>query len=557
MRRVKIKAGGEEKAVSFNMIRNLKILLVGLAVLMALLVFRLAYIQLFGGKELAQAAHAQSLISLEGSNTRGIIYDRNGAPLVADKKQYVYIIREKDFDYQTGKLLKSIGAREVSSNNKGYFVYSSKKYDKAAGKKLSEKYGAYILEASARYSDNQTASNLIGYVNKKDSSGAAGLELMFDKELSLLNRKIYAAADVRGHILPGRGLVITSDRQKDSSVKEGVRITLDKELQEAVEDIADESGRECSVVILDVKSGGIAAMASTPGFDPNNIEEYLDGNGHELLNKATQGEYAPGSVFKIVVAAAALEDGISVDKSFVCSGSVALEDVSIGCKTGGAAGHGEINIEDAFAQSCNSYFVQLGREIGSEKIISMAEKLGFGKKTLPGYPQESKGHIMTLEESFGSGIGNFSIGQGQTLVTPLQIAHMTGVIASEGRDRGVHILMEDEASGDRVINEDTAKQVMDMMKKVTQYGTASSMGIKDDKGNPMASVKTGTAEYGRKEEGRSNGWVTGFSPCDKPEYVITVLAEDSASGTSGAGPVYKSILEYLKESGCYSEPVLT
>lgn len=540
-----------------NMAKNLKIIVWVWAVFIVLLICRLAYIQLVGRSELAEAAHGQSLISLEGGNTRGIIYDRNGAPLVADKKRYIYIVKDDKFNYQTSKIMKKIGAREVSSANKGYYVYSSERYSKTEGKKLLEKYKAYIFEASARYSDNQIASNFIGYVNKKDSSGAAGLELMFDKELTGLNRHIYAAADVKGNIIPGRGLIITSERQRDSSVGQGIRISIDKELQQAVEKIIKGSGRDCSVVVLDAKTGGITTIASSPGFDPSNVEEYIKGGGDQLINKAVQGQYAPGSVFKIVVAAAALEEGVTIDKTFLCPGNVSMGNINIKCETGGAKGHGIINMEDAFAGSCNSYFVMLGQELGSDKIIAMAEKMGFSKKMLPEYPQESTGRIMTDEESYGSGTGNLSIGQGQTLATPLQIAHMTSIVASEGMDIGVHILMDETLLQERIIKRETARTLMNMMKKVTENGTAASMGIKDEKGEALSSVKTGTAEYGLKVEGKTNGWVTGYAPCNEPEYIITVLAEDSPSGASGAGPVYKAILEYLEESGSYSRPTLT
>ena len=324
-----------------NMAKNLKKILCAVGVLLLALVFRLGYIQIIGGDELAEAAHSQSLISLEGGNTRGIIYDKSGTPLVADKKRFVYIIKEDKFNYQTGQLFKDINAKEVSSDNEGYYVYSSEKYDKAIGEKLIEKYGAYILETSARYSDKQIAANLIGYVNKKDLSGASGLELMFDDELSVLNRRIYAAADVKGNILTGRGLIITSDKQGDSSIREGIRTTLDKDMQQAVEEIIRKSDKNCAVVILDVNTGGVAAMASTPSFNPNNIEEHIKNGSSELLNKATQGEYAPGSIFKIVVAAAALEDEFDASKEFDCAGSVIIGNIEIGCVTGGEEGHGK------------------------------------------------------------------------------------------------------------------------------------------------------------------------------------------------------------------------
>lgn len=276
-----------------TMVKNLKIILIIPAVLMFMLICRLAYIQLVGGDELAAATRSQSLISLEGSNTRGIIYDRNGSPLVADKKHYIYIVKSDEFDSNTERLLKKLDAREINNDDKGYEVYSSESYDKRTGRTLIEESGAYILQASARYSDDQTAAHLIGYVNKKDTSGAAGLELMYDEQLSGLNRRIYAAADVKGNILPGRGLIITSDSEKDSYIKQGIRSTVDKPLQQAVEEIIEDMDNNCAVTVLDAKTGGVAAMACTPKFDPNDINTHMQSSGDELINKVTQGEYAP------------------------------------------------------------------------------------------------------------------------------------------------------------------------------------------------------------------------------------------------------------------------
>lgn len=538
-----------------KMTGNLKIIMCCIAAILLALTARLFYIQLVGGDELAEAAREQCLISLEGGNTRGIIYDRNGAPLVADKKKYVYILKEDRFNYRTGKLLKSIKAEEISGDNRGYYVYSSEDYDKATGRRLIDEYGAYILETSSRYSENQTASELIGYLNKKDKSGAAGLELMFDERLSMLNRRTYAAADVKGNILPGRGLIVVSDKQKDSSVEKGVRTTIDRELQKETERIIDKHNKKCAVVILDVKTGGIVTMAEAPGFDRRKVDEYLYSSEGELMNRATQGEYAPGSVFKIVIAAAALENGVDLDKEYECRGECRIDNVSIGCETGGEKGHGKISFEDAFAYSCNSYFIQMGRDVGYENILYMAEKLGLGKKIITGYPQESRGHIMNAAESVGAGMGNLAIGQGQTLVTPMQVAAMTNIMASGGIDKGVHISIE-EVSEIQVISKENAEKIKDMMQAVTEKGTAARLGFKDNEGLPRASVKTGTAEYGEKKKGNTHGWITGFAPCDNPEYTITVFMEDCDSGSSDAGPIYREILEYLEKSGAYSRPAL-
>lgn len=539
-----------------NMAKNLKKLTVFILVAVLLLVCRLAYIQIVGGKELTEATNAQSLISLEGSNTRGIIYDRNGAALVADSKRYIYIIKKSDFDFQTAKLLKSIDAGEVSSDNEEYYVYYSSHYDKSAAKRLSDKYNAYILQASARYSDEQLAEHLIGYVNKQDSSGAAGLELMFDEQLNPLNRHVYAAADVNGNLLPGRGLIITSDKQKDSSVKEGIRTTVDKELQKAVEGIIEEAGMNCAVAVLDSNSGGISAMACAPGFNPNEIDSYLESGDNELVNKVTQGQYAPGSVFKIIMAAAALEEGIGSDKVFACKGYTDTEGLKIKCETGGDEGHGKITMDQAFAYSCNSYFIKLGKELGSDKIIEYAKRFHLGEKAFEGYPQESTGYLMNESQRLGAAVANLSIGQGETLVTPLQIARITNVIAGRGIDKGVHILMEEEATDEQIISKNTAEKICEMMESVSDYGTAGFLEMKEADGSVQAAVKTGTSEYVSNGVTETNAWITGYTPCDNPEYTITVLVEGGASGAAAAGPVFKQIIEYLKKSGSYSRPTL-
>ena len=519
------------------------------------LTMRLAYIQLAGHEELYAATRAQSLIALEGSNTRGIIYDRYGVPLVADEKHYIYIIKDSDFTEEARNILEQMGAEPVSEDNEGYQVYSSQRYIKSAGNRLIKENNAYILQASARYGEEQPAVHFIGYVNKGDLKGASGLELMYDEQLSGLNRRVYAVADVKGNILTGRGLMIASEAGSDSYVAEGIRTAVDKELQSEIEKIIGEEEKDCAVVVLESETGGIAAMACTPGFDPDNVEELVsDADNDVLFNKVTQGEYPPGSVFKIVTAAAALENGIHIDKMYECSGHVELDGITIKCDTGGDTGHGVINFEDAMAESCNSFFVQLGQETGADKIIAMAEKMGLGKEVLAGYPHESIGHLMTEAERAGNAIGNLSIGQGETLVTPIQIASITNILANDGVDKGVHILMDEQQEENQVLSSDTAAAIRQMMEKASVSGTGGFLELVKEDGRASAAVKTGTAEYTAADGMHSHGWITGFTPCEDPEYVITVFVEDGGSGASSAGPILKKIIEYLQSSGSYSMP---
>lgn len=528
-----------------QMKKNLNIIFCALAVVLAALVIRVFWIQVACGEELKEAAFRQSLVLLEGVDTRGMICDRNGSPLLGNQTQYLYVIPREKRTVQVSKLLASLHARQIGGDNRQYYVYASGQYRKDIGSRLMQQYQAYILKTAARYGDDQIAAGLIGYINRRDHTGAAGLELMCDRQLSQSVCHMYAAADVQGRLIPGRGLLDDSTGGASRRGTASVKTTLNKPLQEEVEKILQDYPQDCVAIVLDRYTGDVLSMAYTPSFDPNNVEQYLKRDSDVLRNKATQGEYAPGSVFKIIVAASALEQGVSADQRFFCSGSVCLGDISIGCKTGGSSGHGWISMEEAFAQSCNSYFVQLGQMTGADAIRNTAKAMGLGAKPLTGYPQQSSGHIMTLQESSGAGIGNLSIGQGQTLATPLQIARMTGIVASDGIDHGTHILLSEKTQAKRVLQKNTAQELQRMMRMVTEHGTACRLGLEDSGGKVLAAVKTGTAQYGLREENKSYGWLTGFTPCENPEYIVTVFAGGTSTSAADAGPVYRRILYYL------------
>lgn len=513
------------------------------SLLAALLAGRLAYIQLVGQEDLAAAASIQQQISLEGANTRGMIFDRNGTPLVGNNREYIFIIRKKNFDGETQRALDLMGAREIKNSGSEYRVFASKDYDKDLGERLIRNSSAYIIEAGRRYSRQQKAVHILGYVNPQDSSGATGIELMCDQQLSLLNKKLSAVADVKGNILQGRGLVVSTDKDRDSYVKEGVTTTLEAGLQGAVEDILQGSGKNGAIVVLKSSTGEIVASASMPVFDPSKVSEYMDSSENELVNKVTQGTYAPGSVFKLVLAAAAAEQGMDLQKTFVCKGHETINGQKVKCQTGGDEGHGTITLEDALARSCNSAFIQLGQQLGADAILEMAEKLGLGRKAMESYPGQKAGSLMTLQQSQGAAIANLSIGQGETLVTPLQIAKMTNIIASGGQDLGVHILMEEEEKGSQVLSLQAAEKVRQMMEKTMTEGTGKELAA-----DVSMAAKTGSAEAEAGGREVVHGWMTGFVPAEDPEYTITVFVEEGGSGSQSAGPLFARVAQYLSDS---------
>lgn len=522
-----------------------KALAIILSIIMVALMGRTAYIQILGKEDLSVAAHTQQRIVLDGADNRGTIYDRNGTPLAGRQQEYIYIIEAEKFDGETGNALKEINAQEVPNEGSMYRVFTSKQYSKKIGTRLIRNSKAYILEAGRRYQKKQPAVHLIGYINTKDGSGASGLELQYDKELSLYNKKVAAVADVKGHLLQGTGLVITTAQEKDTYVKDGITTTLDFGLQTFVEDVLAKTSYDGAAVVTKVDTGDIVAAASTPTFDPSVVSQYMDSKNGELINKVTQGQYPPGSVFKIVVAAAALEAGIRVDSTYTCNGSEDINGRKVKCSTGGESGHGSLTLTDAFAKSCNCAFIQLGKQIGAEAILQMAQKLGFGQVVLDGYPDEKSGNLPSLEQVQGTAIANLSIGQGQLLASPLQIARMTNIVANDGFDVGLHIISQQEEtkSESQCFSSETSQQLLAMMRQTMMIGTASNL-----ESNLSIAAKTGSAESTQGGEEVVHGWMTGCVPANEPQYTITVFMENGRSGSVSAGPIFQEITQYISDS---------
>lgn len=533
------------------MAKKRKFIVIVFGAIMALLIGKLAYIQLLGHSALGGAANAQQLISLEGANTRGVIYDRNHTPLIGNNREYIFVIKRESFDKHSRGILNAMGARELNGGSELYRVYASGEYDKALGARLVRDCGAYILEAGRRYSDWQTAVHFLGYINPQDKKGASGLELMCDEQLSLYEKKIFAAADVKGGMLRGKGPVVSSEGDRDSYIRKGVTVTLEAGLQNAVETIMAEEHIQGAAVVLDSRTGELLAGASTPVFNPNKIQDYIESGGSEFVNKATQGQYPPGSVFKIAAAAAALEEGISPESLWNCRGYTEINGRKVGCNTGGKEGHGQITLYDAFARSCNSVFVQLGQKLGAEKIRETAAAMGLGQKALDGFPGEKAGHLMTEQESSGAAIANLSIGQGETLATPIQIARMTNIVAAGGIDRGVHLFPEEKPLRERsVLSPETAQKLQKMMAETMKSGTGKNLTA-----DISMAAKTGSAEAAAGGGETVHGWITGFVPAAEPEYTITVFVENGGSGSDSAGPVFEKIAEYLHRTGSFRQSV--
>lgn len=422
--------------------RRIKFVFAVFAALMTLLAARVWYIQAACGGELSEAAVSQYEIAIEGLDTRGMILDRNLKPLTGGTKQYYYIISKRRGGEELEELMKEAGGRQLAKASSAYYVYRTEKYSDEINAILKSKYGAYVFQSQSRYADEQTACHLLGYLNKDENRGVSGLELAYQDELSGDGSVLTVWADGAGNIIRGiapsvkTAKAVEADSSSPKAMKaRSVVTSIDRRVQRVCEKALKGAGEGGAAVVMNCRTGEIIAWASYPDFNPNDIAAYLKGEGDCLIDKVSQGAYAPGSVFKIITAAAAIESGVCDETQiFRCDGEVTIGGVTLKCTAAEEEGHGELNMSQAMACSCNCYFAKLGQLTGSAEIIKTAEKFGLGREVMQGYPGETPGNIPSEDELGPWDITNISIGQGEILATPLQIAKMTAVVAGGGMD---------------------------------------------------------------------------------------------------------------------------
>lgn len=562
-----------------------------LGVLTLLLCARLFYIQIICHAELSQAAFAQYETALVGLDDRGQIFDRDLRPLTGGKYRYYYILSKQSAeDRKLGALLAEIEAEKITIRSSKYEVYRTETFDAAVHKKLQEDFGAYVFRDRARYQKTQTACHLIGYLNEDEQRGVSGLELLYEDRLQTKGSRLILESDAAGKLI--RGIAPqkiaasggSSSVNSDASAGAGNLVTtLDIRVQQKCEallaqlcgadgDTAKADAAAC--IVSCAKTGEILASASYPTFAPDQIADCL-GAGCEdngcLLNRTLQTAYPPGSVFKLIVAAAALENGVcDASQRFTCHKTAEIEGVPLSCSAAGEDGHGSLNMREAMAVSCNCYFAQLGAMVGYEKILETARAFGFGEKVLNGFPGETAGKVPNAAECGRWDTGNLSIGQGTLLVTPLQVHRMTSILACGGAAENLKLLRAETAAvgdtnglryaaaarldekaaaenedgcGQAIVSEQTAARLQEMMAEVMKTGTASHIAWE----MPVWG-KSGTAEASRGGRPVKQCWFTGFcETADGTRYVITVLAENGSSGSAAALPVFRELTETLND----------
>lgn len=523
-----------------NVIKRNKYLLGIFIVLIFLLVIRLYYIQIICHEELSEAAKSQYEIMIEGMDTRGMILDRNYMPLIGDTNQYYYFIEKEKYNSELKQLLKDIRCSRITSSSAKYYIYRTEKYNGNINQKLKDDYNAYVFQSTTRYCDSQLACHLIGYLNEDEKRGVSGLEYLYQDLLEADKNTLSLWADGMGNILSGTSPYknnLENNHSFTGSNNIGVVTTIDYELQTAAEkSLTQKSG---AILVMDADNGEILAWASSPTFNPNRIVDYLKSEEDCLINKVSQASYPPGSVFKIVTALAGLENGIDMQAEYVCTGTTDVEGITVGCMAGPEGGHGSMNLKTAMAVSCNCYFAEMGETIGFQNIIGVASKLGFGQKTMRDFPEEIDGNLPKIEDVGPWDTSNLAIGQGELLVTPLQICRMTATIANGGYLVTPKVVLNDSLEKNKVIDDDNVIILSECMKEVMISGTAKAEWESDVCG------KTGTAEVGSYGEDINVCWFTGYCRQNDKNYAITVMIDKGTSGTKDALPVFKNIVDFL------------
>lgn len=535
----------------------------GVTLAVWLLVVRLMFIQIWQGPEFARRAFVQRTWSLEVDISRGIIFDRNLIPLTDPGERYnlaVFPSPARDNTKAARMLAPILGVPEEQLTRKlsdlsGEWLVQGISPSAADTVRKMDLPGILVVTQPVRYGPGSTARHLVGYIKPSENRGQLGLEGTYDDRLrGDRPSRVIAFHDAHGRVIPGLGIRTVKPPGKEPL---DLILTIDRQIQWAVEEALDRASVERgAVVVLSPRTGEVLAMASRPDYDQgtwaNNPEDQA---GSFLINRAV-GAYPPGSVFKIVTAAAALEEGVtSLDEEFFCSGSYQLGQQTYRCYLFDQGGHGGLTFKDALAQSSNPVFVEIGVErIGGEKLIDYARRFGFGEVTSLRLWNEEPGNLPQLGDRDPLGeVALMSFGQGKLTATPLQIAQAMAIVANDGvrvplrlvekvrRQNGEVVWKAPRPGGTRVIERRTAQLLQEALEAATQPGGTGRQAYIS---GVTVAGKTGSAEkLNRDGTTGVHAWFVGYFPADNPEYVVAVLVEDGGSGGGRAAPIFREIGE--------------
>lgn len=554
------------------------------ALLFTLLVGRLWQLQVVQGAYYLRVSEENRLRDLRLLAPRGILFDRKGRPLVSNRAAFtvsVLPMELRDPNRVLPRLAEILGLAETDIRDQLARArtrpFEPVRLRRDAPKRVVAMVeenrldlpGVIIeVEPVRHYLYGTLAAHALGHLGEispaelaawsgyrmGDLVGKTGIERVYDRLLRGRDGRLRVEVDARGR--PLRVLTREPSRPGTSLV-----LTIDRDVQQAAEEaLGDRAG---AVVVLDPRTGEVLALASHPAFDPNmfaagisarNWARLAGDRSLPLVNRAADSAYEPGSVFKIVTAAAALTRGTATRATRVhCPGFL---------RFGGRVfrdlkAHGTVDFVTGVAQSCNVFFWTIGLRTGGEAIAEMARALGLGERTGIDLPSEAAGLIPSSEwkqrtqgEPWYPGDNlNIAIGQGWVNTTAVQIARMVAAIGNGGTLVRPHLVREvgDPAAeraervttppvGHLTLPPEALRTLREALEAVVLRGTGRGVAIP---GLTIAG-KTGSAENPR---GYPHAWFTAYAPADAPRVAVAVIVEHGRRGALTAGPIARAVLQ--------------
>lgn len=586
--------------------------LIGIFLLLVVaLIARLFYLQIIEGDKYLRMAEKNRTAIHQTLPPRGYIYDRNGVKLAENRKTFLAVLmREQAPDYR--KTLENfqkvipldeeeLVRIEKEIKRKRPFmpirIKDNLSFEEAAKIQLNapDLMGIQTQEETTRlYPLGMQAAHVVGYVSLLTEK-----DMVNDPESPLLDLPGYrigrvGAEEAFESVLQGKpGMRKTEINALGRSMRvlmeekaqkgENMTLTIDARLQDfALRAMGDEAG---SVVVTDIYTGEILALVSTPAFDSNVFtmpiptkvwRGLIDNEKKPLQNKAINGIYSPGSIFKLVVALAGLETGqITKERRIFCSGRIEIGNHFFHCWKKG--GHGHLTLEEALMHSCDVYFYQVAQEIGPDKILEVAHRLGFGELTGIGLTGEKKGLLPSRawkKERYDEGwrLGdtlNLSIGQGYLSVTPVQIARAVAQIVNGGYPITLRLVKTENPKRDDISDKTRSSEKLGFKSSHIQL-IKSGMNMVVNKpggtgyrarlnlngqtmGGKTASTQVRRISMKERKSGvisqdklpwkyRDHAMFAAFAPVEKPRFVVIVAVEHGGGGARTAAPIASRIM---------------
>ena len=575
--------------------------------LFLLLGLRLFYLQILKGDEFELFSIENRIRLINSPAPRGKILDRNNKKIVVNRPSFdlkVFPNELKNID-QVSELLGGIiemdkeeikqsyaKARKKSAYLPFILIRDIDRDTLAAIESNKPDLGGVTIEVNylRDYPEGKLGSLLVGYLGKPDKNdlkkfpltnldinvGKTGIEETYENQLRGSNGINYKVIDALGRQVKSK-LFQKDIEDKETLPGSDIHLTIDVELQKKAEELL--KNRAGSISVVNINTGEVLAMASSPSFDPalfvNGIDqsdwkELTANTLHPMLNRSVKGTYAPGSTFKIVTALGALKENVIDEETTVfCPGHYKVGKKKFKCWNHG--GHGWVNLIDAMAQSCDVYFYSVAEKLGIDRISKYAKMFGFGSGTgielgeKEGLVPNRTWKYKQFKEPWYKGETVVtSIGQGYLNATPLQITMMTAAVANggsvlkpilikritdlEGKNT---MVASSEVISSLPFDDEQIGMIRDSL--VSAVNDKTGTGYKAKVKHGTVAGKTGTAQVvssktkSKKKIHMDHAWFTAYYPAEKPEIALTVLIENGGSGGSVAAPAAKKMIDLYYE----------